>query len=81
MRAPCTPRKPASVTTGLRFGFKDSTPAPVMEWRNWSGRSGLFRARLRLPREFGCECLHVEYDQYPESHVYLIARKPERGRT
>jgi SAM-dependent methyltransferase len=30
---------------------------------------------LRLLRESGCECLHVEYDQYPENHVYLIARK------
>ncbi len=31
---------------------------------------------LRLLREFGCECLHVEFDQGPvESHVYIIARK------
>lgn len=30
---------------------------------------------LRLLAFFGCECLHVEYDQYPERHVYLVARK------
>lgn len=30
---------------------------------------------LRLLASFGCDCLHVEYDQYPESHVSLIARK------
>ncbi len=30
---------------------------------------------LRLLRECGCECLHVEYDQFPEGHVYIIARK------
>jgi 2-polyprenyl-3-methyl-5-hydroxy-6-metoxy-1,4-benzoquinol methylase len=24
---------------------------------------------------FGCHILHVEYDQWPESHVYIVARK------
>lgn len=23
----------------------------------------------------GCQCLHLEYDQHPEKHVYIIARK------
>ena len=31
---------------------------------------------LRLLIEFGCTCKHVEYDQYPENHVYIIAQKP-----
>jgi SAM-dependent methyltransferase len=31
---------------------------------------------LRLLIEFGCICKHVEYDQYPENHVYIIAQKP-----
>jgi predicted TPR repeat methyltransferase len=30
---------------------------------------------VALLHQFGCHCLHVEYDQYPEKHVYLIARK------
>jgi len=32
-------------------------------------------AFLRLLREFGCRCKHLEYDQYPENHVYIIAQK------
>ena len=30
---------------------------------------------LRLIMDFGCTCKHVEYDQYPENHVYVIAQK------
>lgn len=30
---------------------------------------------LRLLASFGCDCLHLEHDQYPESHVSIIARK------
>jgi cyclopropane fatty-acyl-phospholipid synthase-like methyltransferase len=30
---------------------------------------------LRLLIEFGCACKHVEYDQYPENHVYIIGQK------
>ena len=30
---------------------------------------------LRLINEFGCSCKHLEYDQYPENHVYIIAQK------
>ncbi len=30
---------------------------------------------LRLLMEYGCSCKHVEYDQYPENHVYIIAQK------
>ena len=30
---------------------------------------------LRLLIQFGCTCKHVEYDQYPENHVYIIAQK------
>jgi SAM-dependent methyltransferase len=30
---------------------------------------------LRLISEFGCTCKHLEYDQNPENHVYLIAQK------
>ena len=30
---------------------------------------------IRLLWRFGCAVQHVEYDQYPENHVYLIAKK------
>lgn len=30
---------------------------------------------LRLLVESGCTCKHLEYDQYPENHVYIIAQK------
>lgn len=30
---------------------------------------------LRLISEFGCSCKHLEYDQHPENHVYIIAQK------
>jgi SAM-dependent methyltransferase len=30
---------------------------------------------LRLISEFGCSCKHLEYDQYPENHVYIIAQR------
>lgn len=30
---------------------------------------------LRLLMEFGCLCKHVEYDQFPENHVYIIGQK------
>jgi SAM-dependent methyltransferase len=31
---------------------------------------------LRLLHETGCVCRHLEYDQYPELHVYIIAQRP-----
>ncbi len=30
---------------------------------------------LALLTEAGCVCRHLEYDQYPEKHVYIIAQK------
>lgn len=30
---------------------------------------------LRILSEAGCTCRHLEYDQYPAPHVYLIAQK------
>jgi RimJ/RimL family protein N-acetyltransferase len=32
---------------------------------------------LQVLADAGCVCRHLEYDQYPESHVYLIAQKTE----
>ena len=33
-------------------------------------------ALLRLIDKFGCVCRHLEYDQHPEPHLYLIVQKP-----
>ncbi|MGA3171369.1 MAG: class I SAM-dependent methyltransferase [Chthoniobacteraceae bacterium] len=30
---------------------------------------------LELLRKFGCVCRHLEYDQYPEKHLYIIAQR------
>ncbi|AFY60444.1 trans-aconitate 2-methyltransferase [Synechococcus sp. PCC 6312] len=30
---------------------------------------------LRIIDQQGCTCLHLEYDQHPENHVYLIIQK------
>ena len=30
---------------------------------------------LALIAEHGCVCRHLEYDQYPESHLYVIAQR------
>ena len=32
-------------------------------------------AILRTLEEAGCACRHLEYDQYPEKHVYIIAQR------
>ena len=45
----------------------------------------MYHATLGVPKtlqvlaEAGCVCRHLEYDQYPEDHVYLIAQRPEGG--
>lgn len=30
---------------------------------------------MRLLEASGCSCRHLEYDQYPESHVYIIVQR------
>src|SRR5262245_50506287 len=43
----------------------------------------MYHATLGIPKTLrvlagaGCVCRHLEYDQHPESHVYLIAQKVE----
>jgi SAM-dependent methyltransferase len=45
----------------------------------------LYHAALGIPRilkifaECGCICRHLEYDQYPELHLYLIIQRVEAG--
>jgi SAM-dependent methyltransferase len=33
---------------------------------------------LQILKECNCECRHLELDQYPEKHVFLIARKADQ---
>jgi hypothetical protein len=30
---------------------------------------------LELLAKFGCACRHLEYDQYPQQHLYIVAQK------
>jgi hypothetical protein len=30
---------------------------------------------LQMVADAGCVCRHLEYDQYPEKHIFLIAQK------
>ncbi|MGM0632082.1 MAG: hypothetical protein ACQETO_02810 [Pseudomonadota bacterium] len=39
------------------------------------GANGRFVDLLSLLGTFGCVCRHLEYDQYPEKHLYVIAQK------
>jgi predicted TPR repeat methyltransferase len=32
---------------------------------------------LDVVREAGCVCKHLEFDQFPEKHLYLIVQRPE----
>ena len=34
---------------------------------------------LRLVDDFGCICRHLEYDQHPQGHLYLIVQKTNPG--
>ena len=31
---------------------------------------------LQLVTEVGCTCRHLEYDQYPELHLYMVVQRP-----
>ena len=40
----------------------------------WYGVLGISKT-LELLDRFGCVCRHLEYDQFPEQHLYIIAQK------
>ena len=52
---------------------QDSAMGPPM-YHSALGISGA----LRLLTKAGCVCRHLEYDQHPELHVYVIAQKLEQ---
>ena len=52
---------------------RDSAMGPPM----YHSALGISRT-LELLAEAGCVCRHLEYDQYPELHLYIIAQKVAR---
>jgi SAM-dependent methyltransferase len=64
-------------TTGGLDGPEEKTDA-AMGPPMYYGVLGI-PATLRVIDEAGCICRHLEYDQYPELHVYLIVQRPESG--
>lgn len=60
------------------------TDAPDERQNSYMGPP-MYHATLGIPRtlgvlaDSGCVCRHLEYDQYPEAHVYLIAQKSGNG--
>jgi RimJ/RimL family protein N-acetyltransferase len=69
---------------GVIVFSKGGTDAPE-EKRDSCMGPPMYHATLGIPKtlhvlsEAGCVCRHLEYDQYPETHVYLIAQKSESG--
>lgn len=49
---------------------RDSAMGPPM-YTSTLGIPGI----LELLRDAGCHCRHLEYDQHPELHVYIIAQR------
>ena len=45
-----------------------------MDIEVWYGVLGIPKT-LELLDRFGCVCRHLEYDQFPEQHLYIIAQK------
>jgi len=42
-------------------------------------RAIAFVTRRGQALDAGCICRHLEYDQYPELHLYLIVQRPTSG--
>ena len=60
-------------TTGALDGPHEK-PDSSMGIEVWYGILGIPRT-LELLDRFGCVCRHLEYDQFPEQHLYIIAQK------
>ncbi|MEZ4654159.1 MAG: class I SAM-dependent methyltransferase [Candidatus Eisenbacteria bacterium] len=60
-------------TTGGVDGPADKVDA-AMGPRMYHSALGI-PATLRAIEDAGCVCRHLEYDQYPEPHVYIIAQR------
>lgn len=69
---------------GVLIFSTGGTDAPEEKRDSYMGPP-MYHATLGIPKtlhllaDAGCVCRHLEYDQYPEAHVYLIAQKSENG--
>jgi SAM-dependent methyltransferase len=65
---------------GVLLFTTGGTDAPLEKQNSCMGPP-MYHAALGIPKtlqvlaEAGCVCRHLEYDQYPEDHVYVIAQK------
>ena len=72
------------VAGGVLVFSTGGTDAPEEKRDSYMGPP-MYHATLGIPKnlhvlaEAGCVGRHLEYDQYPEAHVYLIAQKSESG--
>lgn len=57
-------------------GYRSSEVSGAFQGENFEYSTLGVNAFLRILDEQACTCLHLEYDQYPENHVYIIAQKP-----
>ena len=56
-------------------GYKHSEVSGAFQGQNFEYSTLGVNALLQILNEHNCTCLHLEYDQYPENHVYIIAQK------
>ncbi|HSI12153.1 MAG TPA: class I SAM-dependent methyltransferase [Chthoniobacter sp.] len=72
----CTALNPGGVLIFTSGGVEEPN-----EVTNAFSGAPLYHAALGIPRlleivsEHGCICRHLEYDQHPELHIYLIVQK------
>ncbi|MDO8992529.1 MAG: class I SAM-dependent methyltransferase [Daejeonella sp.] len=61
----------------LIYTFGDTIDEHESEWHgdHFPYSSIGINGNLKTIMESGCECIHLELDQYPENHVNIIAQK------
>jgi SAM-dependent methyltransferase len=58
-------------------GHKPSEVSGAFQGQDFEYSTLGVNAFLKILSESQCTCLHLEYDQYPNNHVYIIAQKTE----
>lgn len=56
-------------------GYRHSQVSGTFQGQNFEYSTLGVNDFLKILNEQNCTCLHLEYDQYPENHVYIIAQK------
>jgi 2-polyprenyl-3-methyl-5-hydroxy-6-metoxy-1,4-benzoquinol methylase len=56
-------------------GYRQSEVSGTFQGQDFEYSTLGVNAFLKILTEHHCTCLHLEYDQYPENHVYIIAQK------